>query len=88
VKSLVAFAFVFILFLGGNVWGADEQKPRSVDTQSERPFGGPPNRAPRDMSDRCVAGETTCILETKRKLGTECNCGPEGSPQLRGRIVF
>lgn len=85
-KRLVCFIVGLSLLAGGGAWGADASKPRGVETQ-ERPFGGPPNRAPRDMSDKCVVGNTTCTLDTKRKVGSECTCNPTNRSPAQGRVV-
>jgi hypothetical protein len=68
---------------------AQDGKPRAnqpkPDQTVERPFGGPPNRAP-EVGKRCSAAAVTCAI-APRRLGSKCSCVGESGQKIEGLVV-
>lgn len=68
---------------------AQEAKPRAIQPEPgqtvERPFGGPPNRAP-EVGRRCSAVAVTCAI-APRGIGSKCSCVGENGQNVEGLVV-
>ena len=70
---------------------SEDPKPRSIQSSPaqtvERPFGGPPNRAPRRPGKRCETSSITCALDEVRSIGSDCVCVEADNTSVGGRVV-
>lgn len=85
--SLMSIGLALLMAAPVTALATEPSKPRNASPQVERPFGGPPNRAPAGTGRRCVNASITCELDVFRKLRSACSCHIKDGSIVMGKVA-